>query len=283
MKTKKYSAVLGLTALLGTTCLVIPAMAGGLYGQPVGGMKDSVVIEDGMAIPAPIPMEETATWYIRGDIGFGWHGDASGSHNALNYPNAAVSDIDSALSIGGGIGYYFTQNFRADLTFDHRTDAETGGTQVMDPTNEGPDLKNQTLLANIYYDFKPASKFSPYIGGGIGLAFNELNMSGSAGSYTVQNAYGQDVTVTQRALDDKTTEFAAMATVGVNIALRENLFLDIGYRYNYLGEAKLIYERTETAAALGGAAASVARSTNTLSLDSMSVHELKLGLRYDLY
>ncbi len=281
MKTKNYSGVLGLAALLGATCLsTLSANAGGMYEPISGGMKDSVVVENGMAIPAPVPMEETATWYIRGDLGFGWHGNSSGSHNALNAPNATVSDIDSSLSIGGGIGYYFTQNFRADLTFDHRTKAGTNGTRIMDMTNNGPDLKSQALLANIYYDFNPSSRFSPYLGGGIGLAFNELNIRGSASNFT-DPATG--ITVSQYALDDHTTEFAAMAAVGVNIALKENLFLDIGYRYNYLGESKMTYSRTETVPGVGGAAATTTTSTNTLSLGSMDVHELRLGLRYDLY
>ncbi len=286
MKTKKYSAVLGLAALLGATCLTaVPALAGGLYGAPVGGMKDSVVVEDGMAIPAPVPMEETATWYVRGDIGFGWHGSTSGERETVGYESVTIQnfDIDSQLSLSLGAGYYFTQNFRGDLTYDYRTTAQTNGYQILGNTDEGPDVKSSALLANLYYDFSPSSTISPYLGGGIGMAFNDVEMNNSARSYSYKNNAGEEVLVTQTARESGTTRFSAMATAGVNIALRENLFLDIGYRYAYLGQGKLVYDRVELNAAAVNPDDRTKRTTNTLSMEHMDVHELKIGLRYDLY
>ncbi|MBQ3058898.1 MAG: porin family protein [Desulfovibrio sp.] len=81
---------------------------------------------------------------------------------------------------------------------------------------------NTTLFANLFWDFHNDSAFTPYVGGGLGMAFN----------YT-----GYDIrTETDNfSMDEQSTNFAWNLGAGFAYQFNENLALDAAYRFVGLG------------------------------------------------
>ncbi|MDE6734142.1 MAG: outer membrane beta-barrel protein [Desulfovibrio sp.] len=82
---------------------------------------------------------------------------------------------------------------------------------------------NSTLFANLFWDFHNDTAFTPYIGAGLGLAFN----------YT-----GYDVTAKngdKYSVDDRFTNFAWNAGAGVSYSFNDNFAVDASYRFVGLG------------------------------------------------
>jgi opacity protein-like surface antigen len=79
------------------------------------------------------------------------------------------------------------------------------------------DISALGFLANIYYDFKNTSPFTPYIGGGIGFATIYV----SQGTSNLNLLWFED--------DD--TVFAYQLGAGVGYDVSKNWTIDLGYRY----------------------------------------------------
>lgn len=82
---------------------------------------------------------------------------------------------------------------------------------------------NSTLFANAFWDFHNDSPLTPYIGAGIGMAFN----------YT-----GYEVTLKngdQYSMDDRFTNLAWNAGAGFSYDINEFMALDASYRFVSLG------------------------------------------------
>lgn len=86
---------------------------------------------------------------------------------------------------------------------------------------------NSTLFANVFWDFHNESSFTPYIGGGLGVAFNYTG-------YDFEMKNGDHYSV-----DDRFTNFAWNAGAGVSYSLSETLSLDASYRFVGLGYNEL--------------------------------------------
>jgi opacity protein-like surface antigen len=124
--------------------------------------------------------------YLRADAGWSfleWGGGAD----------------DNAHVIGGGIGYQFNDNFRADLTADWSGDYDIA---------PGAEISTTTVLGNAYFDWKNDSMFTPYVGGGLGYGWVD-------GSGTASNRDG----------------LAYGLASGVAVDLTTNLSVDVGYRF----------------------------------------------------
>jgi opacity protein-like surface antigen len=127
---------------------------------------------------API---STSGFYIRGDAGWSWLNTDDGD--------------DSALLLGGGVGYQFNDNLRTDLRADW---AGVGG-----------DNSFTTVLGNVYFDIPTETILTPYLGAGIGYGWAETDLN-----------------------DDDGVAFGLMA--GVEVNLTDNLSADVGYRYRQI-------------------------------------------------
>lgn len=82
---------------------------------------------------------------------------------------------------------------------------------------------NTTLFANLFWDFHNDSDFTPYVGAGLGLAFNYTG-------YDLKLNSGDKISI-----DDRQTNFAWNAGAGVAYAFNEVLTLDASYRFVGLG------------------------------------------------
>jgi len=134
--------------------------------------------------PAPAA-HDGGSWYIRGDLGISFS-------DADNQPNS-----EEAFAVGGGIGYRFSEMFRADVTFDGAFDYGFGN-----------GVDSYGVLANVYIDFPLNLPVTPYIGGGVG--WGEVDGNG---------------------FKDDGVSFAGMA--GFSFGLSSNLDIDLGYKLRY--------------------------------------------------
>jgi opacity protein-like surface antigen len=124
--------------------------------------------------------------YLRADAGWSFLEWSGGSD-------------DSNFVAGGGVGYRYSDNFRADITMDWSGDYKVA---------PGAEISTTAVLGNVYYDFANDSMFTPYIGVGAGYGWVE----GSGGI----------------ADDDG---FAVGAAAGFSVDLTNNIAIDTGYRF----------------------------------------------------
>lgn len=170
-----------------------------------------------------------AGWYLRGDIGFAKHQrpKVRGVTPLGIFPSAGEK-LDDAFALGAGVGYRFGSWLRADVTVDHRF--ATGGTFFRDPIfAPGAELTGRfastTALANAYLDLGTWGGFTPYVGAGIGYAWNTVSDLRFVGLDT--------------GLRDKTFGSLAWALMaGVAVDAGRSMKVDLGYRYVRLGNAR---------------------------------------------
>ncbi len=133
-------------------------------------------------------------------------------------------------TVGGGVfvGYDFYYKFdvpiRTELEYALRSDWTQSDSLYYGGVNYDYDLRVnvQTLLFNVYYDFRNSSKFTPYIGVGAGLAFTRANVDINAYNSTgYAHGYGEAYA----------TDFAWQVGAGVAYAINDNVSADLGYRY----------------------------------------------------
>tara|TARA_R110000868_G_scaffold42434_2_gene143569 strand:+ start:1920 stop:2678 length:759 start_codon:yes stop_codon:yes gene_type:complete len=211
--------------------------------------------------------DKAGAWYLRGDIGYVVTNDYevtySGSAGEQEFLN---EDFDDTWLIGVGIGYKFNSFFRADLTLDYRANwefeanTECIGTCPTTYNEEFGSASMTALLANIYLDWDNSSSFTPYIGGGLGVAYVNLgkhfarNVSGSYSGFDGNGNWN----------------FAAAATAGVTFDVTQNFSIDANYRYLWVGDVESGESNTPGL-------------TGTLTYNDMDLHEFRLGGRYTFY
>jgi opacity protein-like surface antigen len=200
-----------------------------------------------------------------------------GGYSTMDRPTMSQAYVDDMVrtnikdtwSIGGGIGRYFTCNLRGDITYDHRHESDVTGRNlnVFSPANGDIKFKmsNDVVLANVYYDFDTRSRFTPYLGIGLGFTKNEIGAaSGIVASTASFNGGG-----TLSSPSSSNWSAAAAAMAGFTVALRQELLLDAGYRFLYLGNAST-----------GKVVDQLGRGAGPDRLEDLHAHEFRVGLRY---
>ena len=277
MKTTLLKLALGLTvAAMGA----MPAGAGD-YGGGLKGLRGSYV-----PVPAPNPVPDyKAKYYLRADLGVGFNIGSDLSESGARYGrndaglfnasrpfalgdpaffNAFSTDggHDVGYSFGVGAGYYITNNFRMDLTFDLReekspslngdftydnyvdTDADgivdsPDGNEVSGTVRDRFRLRSGIFLANAYYDMSGFGRWRPYVGGGVGFSVNELERLHQT-NYSLCGTPGCANPVSAGSVRESsdtryTYSLAAQLTAGVSYQVWDNTHLDINYRYLFVG------------------------------------------------
>jgi opacity protein-like surface antigen len=258
-----------------------PAQAADLYGGRGGSIKD-----EGMPT---LMAQSAARFYIRADGSFAQYDRPQITEDHIY--DLVDNRIGSNWSAGGGIGYYFNKNIRADLTYEHRFNADVSGS-IIDPHatlggSRSFGLKSDLYLANLYYDFDSRGRFTPYVGAGLGWVDHKTSsgtvVDGCGCTGTIASGSGSSVAA------------ALMAGVAVNLTGRgapagsgdgygggdaaRNLYLDIGYRFLYLGDVSTGAVTANVVPGGGGAGTTVIAADPTVS--EIHAHEFRVGLRYD--
>ena len=258
---------LSVVAVLGM--MVAGAAQAADYGQPYQPPPQPIIIQQA-------PQEELGhNWYLRGQVGVGMvesdrmQYERNPANNATDF-SIESSSISDTYFIGGGIGYYWNNWLRFDATAEYRakahidafgsyTTACTSGSGTCVDTYTGS-LKSWVFLANAYVDLGTWQCFTPFVGVGIGGAYNQIadftdiNVSTGDGRGIGQNAGNWSLA------------WALYAGVGYNVT--KNLKIDLSYRYLNYGSA------SDSIDCVGGC------NPDSYKLDNLHSHDIMLGLRW---
>lgn len=253
-----------MTTIRGTLLLSAALVLGSVAGTEAADINYGGSIKDGgyaapMVAPAP-------RFYFRVDGGYAFHDDPTMVEDGIY--DLTETSIDNTWTIGGGVGTYFSRNVRADITVDHRFDADAQGNLANHAATLAGvrhfGMSSTVGLANVYYDFASSSRFTPYVGVGLGFVRHSVKAG------TVVDPCG----VCTGTIDaDSSTHVAGALMAGFSMALRDRLSFDAGYRFLYLGE-------TATGAVRFTGTPDVVAKDPTV--ESIHAHEFRVGLRYNV-
>jgi opacity protein-like surface antigen len=284
LKTGLASAALAAVAAIATS-----ATAADLGGYRGGSMKDG-----GYAQPAP-SFGGIGSCYFRADTGYSWSKnpdikfpvgntvntwdatDTFVASSTYTQTGSAVSDtsLENTWFGEGGFGCGSgSHGVRGELMLgvhgDRKLDGKPGNytitdihpvptpppTPVDDPLHSS--VKTYTLMANVYKDLGRYGSVTPYVGAGIGLAYNRMSETYFTGSTTLTNRIAGD--------NDLSLAWSLMAGIGYQIS--DRAILDVGYRYLDMG--KISSQRHDNAGFVNP----------RVTVDDIAAHEFKIGLRY---
>lgn len=176
-------------------------------------------------------------------------------------------DYDPGIGVYAAIGYDYQGPLRGEVEFSYRAndivdiDMDGGGFSGIPEGSISGDTTSLAIMANLLYDFKSfGSSVTPYVGGGIGMANVDHDISGSVTPGLPTDPLSFDYGPSE-------WSFAYQAIAGLGFALADGLDLDISYRY--FSTKKDTYNGV-----ISGSPASFEAAYNT--------HSLFAGLRWSL-
>jgi opacity protein-like surface antigen len=183
-----------------------------------------------------MPPPDFSGWYLRADVGVGAAslGKFKPSFDTGTPAGFVVNEkhLDDSAFAGVGAGYQFNHWLRFDATGEYRTSQRF---QAIESVGLGFDTYNGSIqssvfLANGYIDIGNWYGFSPYVGAGVGVAYNQVASLTDVGAGLFNGGIGYAPT-----RDTSTFAWAAMA--GISYDLTQNVKLDVGYRHLDMGKA----------------------------------------------
>jgi OOP family OmpA-OmpF porin len=134
--------------------------------------------------------------------------------------NATVRGANAELEYDTGVAFRFAAGaeiipqVRGEVEYSFSTIDGDKFTSTVGSINANGDVDTNAFMFNGYYDFDLKSKWTPYLGGGIGVAW--FNVEGSGAGVTI---------------DDTVSEFAYQVMAGTSYQYTGNVALNAGYRY----------------------------------------------------
>ncbi|MEM7301003.1 MAG: outer membrane protein [Pseudomonadota bacterium] len=245
----------------------------------------------------PEVVTKTGGWYLRGDISYDWVDDFDINYGGNSFTSAS---IDKGYNVGVGVGYQFTDTFRADITVDRfwsdfsgstagNCAFDVGGNSLIGScvSSERAEFSAWSAMLNGYIDIGHFKHFTPYVGAGVGAAYvsfdnwrtdttctlnTDTDRCGNPGQdWYYDPAPGQTLTnVTSRTESTESSwRFSYALMAGISYELSHNLKLDAGYRYQSIASGTIISN-------LGGGGVNVDH-------DDLTVHSVRVGLRYQIW
>ena len=257
-------ARLAISTLAAIASLAASAARAADYPQPP---PPQVIIQ-------PPVIEEFSAWYLRGDIGFTNQRVGSLS-NALegnnSFQNVGIG-FDASPLFGIGVGYYFNDWLRFDLTGEYRSKANFHGTQVITSggstiTDEYTASKSEWLfLLNGYVDLGTWAGVTPFVGAGVGTARNTISSFQDICTVCAGGGVAFGDTASK-------WNFAWALHAGLAYKVTKNFTIELAYRYVDLGDAASgdLYTYLGTN-----------NIVNPMEFHHLTSHDIKLGLRFNL-
>lgn len=224
--------------------------------------------------------------YLRGDIGIGIQNIGKYSQDEVVQAGGTFTTPihNNPVFVGAGIGYRFNNWLRFDLTGEYRAKTGVGVTDNLSfqgftridqiNTYRG-DLSSFVGLANAYVDlgtFCALGCLTPYIGGGVGIARNEISGLSDQGVQRFPLLGGGTAPTAGFASNNSKSNFAYALMAGVGYEINKNLTLELGYRYLNLGKAE--------SGPINNAF--LPESSRPLKLRDIDSHDIKIGMRWAL-
>jgi len=198
-------------------------------------------------MPAPQyyapPPQDFGGWYLRGDVGITSQ-HATNISNPLDTtlnvtgPSYAGTGLSGAGTWDVGVGYAFNSWLRGDITAEYRNAASLKGSvygqfsafggAFSDVDNYSANLSSLVFLANAYIDLGTWDCLTPFIGFGIGGAYNTFADLTDIGIFTSGNGVGTNASQ---------LNFAWALHAGVAYNVTRNVTIELAYTYMNLGNA----------------------------------------------
>ena len=190
-------------------------------------------------------MQWTGTTFDNADLGNAWLGEG-----AIGCGSAGERGLRGELALASR----GSKNFQADIT-------GVPPSVVYLPNDPAhTTVKTYTAMVNAYYDLGNHGGFVPYVGVGVGLAYNQMSnvyFTGSAGTIYHNEVIGSN---------QLSLAWAMMA--GVEYKFSQRASLDVGYRYIDTGSVHSDHGDTGN------------NWNPRFKLDDLGAHELMVGVRY---
>ncbi len=220
--------------------------------------------------------------YIRANAGLSVMDDSelTGGIDSTTVGTGVVEG-ESDLAASLGLGYKFDNNWRVELDGDY-------GYQDLGAISNTPSsfakLRNQSLMANLIYDFDGLGSFVPFVGVGAGVLRGEGSFSahdfvidGNAVRHPACPGATADGVTYSCDTSDTDVAFAYQALAGIGIKLSDRLTWDTHYTYQRAND--LDFEGIRSAVA-GAPNPGVTTTATITSLEDPTIHSLLTGLRY---
>lgn len=171
-------------------------------------------------ITPPAQAKDLEGLYIQGGIGASWLSDADNTGAGFDIE----SDFESGIALSGAIGKQLNENIRLEAELGYqKNDSDSlsvvndAGLGLIGTTLDADgDVSALSVMGNVYYDLlQTNTTLVPYVTAGLGFARIDADIS-SGGTEIVS---------------DDDTVLAYKIGAGFGYGLKENLTLDVGYRY----------------------------------------------------
>jgi opacity protein-like surface antigen len=224
--------------------------------------------------PMPVVMEQPAgAWYLRGDIGIGvlTESNVIFEQNPQNFSNFSIShtSIGDSTFFMGGVGYEWNNWLRFDVTGEYRTKAPVNffGTYTQGGGTFGDQyqgfLKSVVILANGYIDLGTWNCLTPFVGVGVGGAWNQFADLTDTSIATATGGAGTGI-----GRNTTNMNFAWALHAGLAYNVTQNFTVEFAYRYLNYGSV------TDTIDCAGGC------NPDSYKLQNLSSNDFMLGMRW---
>ncbi len=191
--------------------------------------------------------------YVRADVGAAFP-------QKLDKTDYGKKSPKESIIYGIGAGYGFNDYVRADFTisrmhnfkFNHNVMLDSGLARIKQ------DINSTQLLVNGYFDIINCYNFTPYVGAGLGVAYNQAKDYKNVTSGIIQKGGHK-------------TNFAWNLGAGLSYKFTQNIAMDLSYKYHDLGKIK----SSQNALFADGTP-----FTSTAVKSRLKAHAVTLGARY---
>ncbi len=233
--------------------------------------------------PAYMPPAVVAAqsgWYLRGDVGVGAQSFSKFDLEPADTLPASwtvnQTDVQDAALVGFGVGYDVNSWLRFDVTGEYRTKAAfkalgsytnfcLGGGTCFDQYNGN--FSAAVFMANAYLDLGTWWCLTPYIGAGVGGAYDRVTGVEDVG-YSSNGTNGFGYTYG----DESKWNLAWNVQAGLTYNVSDNLKIDFSWRYLDMGTAESANIFCQNTGATGGC--------NYFNLKDMTSQDFRIGVRW---
>lgn len=211
--------------------------------------------------PPPPPAEFGGNWYLRGQVGVGINVKPNLEYTTQTDATLQHYSNADTFFVGGGVGYEWNNWLRFEGTFDYRAKSRLYALVTYPPGGideyQG-NLKSWVFLGNAFIDLGTWECFTPFVGFGVGAAYNTLsdfsdvNPNGGFG-------FGRN---------PSEWHFAWALHAGVSYEVSKNFKVELAYRYLDYGSI------TDTVDC------NVTCTQDQFKFDKLRSHDIMLGFRW---
>ncbi len=217
----------------------------------------------------PVVVEQPGAWYLRGDIGVGITNKFEVTYlpSGPDVGNGFQFDQnsnDDTVFIRAGVGYEWNNWLRFDVTGEYRDKTQVNARGVYNPVNGQGDayqgyLQSWIVLANGYIDLGTWNCLTPFIGAGVGGAYNVMDDLVDTGIGTTGAGFGRNS-------NHWSPAWAVYAGLDYNVT--QNFSMELAYRYLDYGSV------TDTIDCIGGC------SPDSYKFSKFVSNDIMLGMRW---